>query len=82
MCKNGPKSVIELEKMGLPFSRFDNGSIYQRPFGGQSKEFGGEQPHVRRRPLTVPGMPYSTPCISKILNTKPQSSLSGMHWIW
>eukprot|EP00095_Tigriopus_kingsejongensis_P009305 maker-scaffold10495_size2187-snap-gene-0.0 protein:Tk09305 transcript:maker-scaffold10495_size2187-snap-gene-0.0-mRNA-1 annotation:"succinate dehydrogenase flavoprotein subunit" len=43
MCKNGPESVIELEKMGLPFSRFDNGSIYQRPFGGQSKNFGGEQ---------------------------------------
>ncbi|HAS62002.1 MAG TPA: succinate dehydrogenase flavoprotein subunit, partial [Vibrio sp.] len=43
MCKNGPESVIELEKMGLPFSRFDNGTIYQRPFGGQSKNFGGEQ---------------------------------------
>ncbi|USD64546.1 succinate dehydrogenase flavoprotein subunit [Vibrio sp. SCSIO 43136] len=43
MCKTGPESVIELEKMGLPFSRFEDGSIYQRPFGGQSKEFGGEQ---------------------------------------
>ncbi len=43
MCKTGPESVIELEKMGLPFSRFNDGSIYQRPFGGQSKEFGGEQ---------------------------------------
>ncbi|MFC3025562.1 succinate dehydrogenase flavoprotein subunit [Vibrio zhugei] len=43
MCKQGPQSVIELEKMGLPFSRFDNGKIYQRPFGGQSKEYGGEQ---------------------------------------
>ncbi len=43
MCKNGPESVIELERMGLPFSRFENGTIYQRPFGGQSKEFGGEQ---------------------------------------
>jgi succinate dehydrogenase / fumarate reductase flavoprotein subunit len=29
--------------MGLPFSRLDNGTIYQRPFGGQSKNFGGEQ---------------------------------------
>ena len=29
--------------MGLPFSRLDNGKIYQRPFGGQSKNFGGEQ---------------------------------------
>ncbi|EPE37665.1 succinate dehydrogenase flavoprotein subunit [Candidatus Photodesmus katoptron] len=43
MCKNGPESIIELERMGLPFSRFNNGSIYQRPFGGQSKNFGGEQ---------------------------------------
>lgn len=43
MCKTGPESIIELENMGLPFSRFENGKIYQRPFGGQSKNFGGEQ---------------------------------------
>jgi len=43
MCKTGPESVIELEKMGLPFSRTEEGKIYQRPFGGQSKNFGGEQ---------------------------------------
>ena len=40
MCSEGPDAVFELEHMGLPFSRFDNGRIYQRPFGGQSKEFG------------------------------------------
>lgn len=40
MCSEGPKAVFELEHMGLPFSRFDNGRIYQRPFGGQSKEYG------------------------------------------
>ncbi len=43
MCKTGPEAIIELENMGLPFSRFENGRVYQRPFGGQSKEFGGEQ---------------------------------------
>ena len=43
MCKTGPESIIELEKMGLPFSRTEEGKIYQRPFGGQSKNFGGEQ---------------------------------------
>ncbi|MCL2914319.1 succinate dehydrogenase flavoprotein subunit [Shewanella corallii] len=43
MCQTGPEAIIELENMGLPFSRFDNGTIYQRPFGGQSKNFGGEQ---------------------------------------
>ncbi|AWB65334.1 succinate dehydrogenase flavoprotein subunit [Saccharobesus litoralis] len=43
MCKTGPEAIIELENMGLPFSRFENGKVYQRPFGGQSKNFGGEQ---------------------------------------
>jgi len=43
LCKEGPQAVYELEHMGLPFSRMDNGKIYQRPFGGQSKNFGGEQ---------------------------------------
>ncbi|MES2997738.1 MAG: succinate dehydrogenase flavoprotein subunit [Pseudomonadota bacterium] len=43
MCKTGPEAVYELEHMGLPFSRMDSGKIYQRPFGGQSKNFGGDQ---------------------------------------
>ncbi len=40
MCSEGPQTVFELEHMGLPFSRTNNGRIYQRPFGGQSKDFG------------------------------------------
>ena len=43
LCKNGPEVVYELEHMGLPFSRTDDGKIYQRPFGGQSKNYGGDQ---------------------------------------
>ncbi len=43
MCRTGPEVVYELEHMGLPFSRMPSGKIYQRPFGGQSKHFGGEQ---------------------------------------
>ncbi len=43
MCRNALSAVYELEHMGLPFSRLDNGKIYQRPFGGQSKNYGGEQ---------------------------------------
>ncbi len=43
MCKVGPEVVFELDHMGLPFSRTESGRIYQRPFGGQSKNFGGEQ---------------------------------------
>ena len=43
LCRTAPDAVYELEHMGLPFSRMENGKIYQRPFGGQSKNFGGEQ---------------------------------------
>ena len=40
MTSVGPEVIFELEHMGLPFSRTDEGRIYQRPFGGQSKNFG------------------------------------------
>jgi succinate dehydrogenase / fumarate reductase flavoprotein subunit len=43
MCRAAPRVVYELEHMGVPFSRLDNGKIYQRAFGGQSQNFGGEQ---------------------------------------
>jgi succinate dehydrogenase / fumarate reductase flavoprotein subunit len=43
MCRAAPKAVYELEHFGVPFSRLDNGTIYQRQFGGQSMNFGGEQ---------------------------------------
>ncbi|CAA0828922.1 Succinate dehydrogenase [Striga hermonthica] len=40
MCREAPKAVIELENYGLPFSRTEDGKIYQRAFGGQSLNFG------------------------------------------
>ena len=40
MCREAPKAVIELENYGLPFSRTDDGKIYQRAFGGQSLDYG------------------------------------------
>jgi succinate dehydrogenase / fumarate reductase flavoprotein subunit len=40
MCSVGPEAIYELEHMGLPFSRTEEGRIYQRPFGGQSKNYG------------------------------------------
>lgn len=43
MCRAAARLVIELEHFGVPFSRLPNGRIYQRPFGGQSQDFGGEQ---------------------------------------
>ena len=40
MCKEAPRTVIELEHYGVPFSRTDEGKIYQRAFGGQSLQYG------------------------------------------
>ncbi|MGL9717629.1 MAG: succinate dehydrogenase flavoprotein subunit [Wolbachia sp.] len=40
MCKNAAKAVIELENFGVPFSRTENGKIYQRSFGGMTTHFG------------------------------------------
>ena len=43
MCREAIPTVYELEHAGVPFSRLDNGKIYQRAFGGQSQDFGGDQ---------------------------------------
>ena len=40
MCKNAPEAIYELEHMGMPFDRNADGRIYQRPFGGMTKNFG------------------------------------------
>lgn len=40
MCKMAPDAMYELEHMGMPFSRLDNGKIYQRAFGGQTLDYG------------------------------------------
>jgi succinate dehydrogenase / fumarate reductase flavoprotein subunit len=43
MCRQANEVVYELEHFGMPFDRLENGKIYQRPFGGQSQNFGGAQ---------------------------------------
>ena len=40
MCKEAPNAVLELEQYGIPFSRTDDGKIYQRAFGGMTTHFG------------------------------------------
>ena len=40
LCRNAPEAVYELEHFGVPFSRTDEGKIYQRPFGGMTTNFG------------------------------------------
>src|SRR5438876_1280791 len=47
LCRNAPVAVYELEHFGMPFSRTEEGKIYQRPFGGMMMNF-GEGPPVQR----------------------------------
>jgi succinate dehydrogenase / fumarate reductase flavoprotein subunit len=46
LCRTAPQVVVELEHYGMPFDRNDDGTIYQRPFGGHSMNF-GEKPVQR-----------------------------------
>ncbi len=47
LCRNAPEAVYELEHWGVPFSRTEDGRIYQRPFGGMTTEFGKGPPAQR-----------------------------------
>lgn len=47
LCKNAPEAVYELEHWGVPFSRTEEGKIYQRPFGGMTTQY-GEGPAAQR----------------------------------
>src|SRR3954469_8323980 len=40
MCEHAPEAIVELEHMGMPFTRDENGRIYQRAYGGQSTDYG------------------------------------------
>lgn len=45
MCEQAPQSVLELEHWGMPFTRNEDGKIYQRAFGGQTREYGKKLVH-------------------------------------
>ena len=47
MCREAPNVVLELEHFGMPFDRNDNGTVYQRPFGGHMQNFGAGPPVQR-----------------------------------
>jgi succinate dehydrogenase / fumarate reductase flavoprotein subunit len=47
MCRRAVEVVVELEHMGMPFDRLDNGRIYQRPFGGHTQDYGSPKMAMR-----------------------------------
>ncbi|MDQ5848186.1 MAG: succinate dehydrogenase flavoprotein subunit [Pseudomonadota bacterium] len=47
MCRRAVEVVVELEHMGMPFDRLENGKIYQRPFGGHTQNYGSAKMAMR-----------------------------------
>jgi succinate dehydrogenase / fumarate reductase flavoprotein subunit len=47
MCRRANEVVVELEHMGMPFDRLENGKIYQRPFGGHTQNYGSAKMAMR-----------------------------------
>jgi succinate dehydrogenase / fumarate reductase, flavoprotein subunit len=47
MCRRAVEVVVELEHMGMPFDRIENGKIYQRPFGGHTQNYGSPKMAMR-----------------------------------
>ena len=60
LCRNAPAAVYELEHWGVPFSRTEEGKIYQRPFGGMTTHYGKGTPSAPARPPTAPATPSCT----------------------
>ena len=66
MCREAIPAVYELEHFGVPFSRTEDGKIYQRPFGGHMTEYGKDRrPTAPAPPPTAPATPSCTRCISR-----------------
>ena len=65
LCRNAPAAVYELEHYGVPFSRTEDGKIYQRPFGGMTTEYGEGPPrNAPALPPTAPATPCCTRCMA------------------
>src|SRR4029453_15824539 len=78
MVRNAPDAVYELEHWGVPFSRTEDGKIYQRPFGGMTLDYGkGQAQRTRPAPApTAPAMPCCTRCMARLCGTPPNSTSS------
>lgn len=82
MCRQANEVVYELEHFGMPFDRLDNGKIYQRPFGGQSQNFGGAQATRSCAAADRTGMLCCTRYTNAISAPIHSFLSSGWHSIW
>ena len=79
MCRQAVPAVYELEHYGVPFSRTEDGRIYQRPFGGHMTEY-GKGPGVARLPRSRPHRPRhpanALPAIASSTRSSSSSNIS------
>ena len=66
LCRNAPAAVYELDHWGVPFSRTEDGKIYQRPFGGMTTDFGEGPRSAPAPPPTAPATPSCTRSTAKL----------------
>jgi succinate dehydrogenase / fumarate reductase flavoprotein subunit len=80
MCREAPKVVYELEHFGMPFDRNPDGTIYQRPFGGHTANY-GEKP-VQRACAAADrtGHAMLHTLYQQNVKAAPTSSSSGWRW--
>ena len=74
LCRNAPAAVYELEHWGVPFSRTEEGKIYQRPFGGMTTNYGKGRRSAPARPPTAPATPCCTRCMARRCAKRANSS--------
>src|SRR5260364_422175 len=71
MCREAPNAVYELEHFGMPFDRNPDGTIYQRPFGGHTVNYGENPFNAPARRRIGPATPCFIPFTSKMSNPEP-----------
>jgi succinate dehydrogenase / fumarate reductase flavoprotein subunit len=73
MCRRAIEVVVELEHMGMPFDRIENGKIYQRPFGGHTQNYGSPKMAMRA---------CAAPCCTRFISRTcaPIRSSSSNGW--
>ena len=75
MCREAVQAVYELEHFGVPFSRTEEGKIYQRPFGGHMTNYGeGPRPSRLRR-----GRPHRTCDPAHAVSAEPEARRRVLH---
>ena len=65
LCKEAPRAVLELERYGVPFSRTEDGKIYQRAFGGMTKNYGNGRSKELVQQQTEQATQYYTLCMAR-----------------